>query len=37
VPIFVLVPPVTLKKRLDVEGAGRRRIGRLSADLASPG
>ena len=37
VPIFALVPPVTLKKRLDVEGAARRWIGRLSADLASPG
>jgi Family of unknown function (DUF6441) len=37
VPIFVLVPQATLKKRLDVEGAGRRWIGRLAADLASPG
>jgi predicted enzyme related to lactoylglutathione lyase len=35
--IFVLASQVTLKKRPDVEGAGRRWIGRLAADLASPG
>ena len=35
VPIFVLVPQVTLKKRLDVEAAARKWIGRLAADLAS--
>ena len=29
VPIFLLVPQVTLKKRLDVEGAARRWAGRL--------
>ncbi len=29
VPIFLLVPQVTLEKRLDVEGAGTRWIGRL--------
>ena len=29
VPIFLLVPQVTLKKRLDVEGAARRGAARL--------
>ena len=28
-PIFLLVPQVTLKKRLDVEGAARRGAARL--------
>ncbi|MGD9509238.1 MAG: DUF6441 family protein [Geminicoccaceae bacterium] len=31
VPIFVLVPQVTLKKRLDVEAAGRKWVARLPA------
>jgi hypothetical protein len=29
VPIFQLLPPVTLKKRLDVEGVARRGAARL--------
>jgi Family of unknown function (DUF6441) len=29
VPVFLLVPQVTLKKRLDVDGAARRWAGRL--------